>query len=76
MLEEHLIQLKLIVAVLKWIAAWHVKGAVLVFLPGWSEINACLRDLRMIAMWIEDPTVDDAAKAMLIEVLNTLQLVG
>ena len=30
-LEEHMIQLHLIAAVLKWIADWNVPGAVLVF---------------------------------------------
>ena len=34
------------------------------------------RDVRMLATWIADPTIDDAAKAILIEVRTMLQPVG
>jgi len=46
-LKENIIALDLIVAVLKWVAGWHDHdGAVLVFLPGWAEINSCANVLK------------------------------
>jgi ATP-dependent RNA helicase A len=45
-MDEREISFELLCALLEYIASIQIPGAVLVFLPGWAQIFACLKHLQ------------------------------